>query len=311
MVLVGIFMLIKKILEELGNQLGNIILLNEVFLASCHRTAFCWTQQSNSLCLAMDKTYLHMAMKNPNIMGISTLPSLASNETWDIPKCIFVLEEPAQFFYYVHNAKLHESLACQPFDSFIHPSAKISPRAIIAPQVYIAENVQIHDGAVILNHTVIGKDSIIYENVTVGTEGFFSKMVLGEKIHIEHFGGVKIGENCILHAGCNISRAVHWGEYTTLGDHSHIGIQTNIAHDCQIGEHCNISAKVCFSGRVRVGHHVWIGAGAVLSNGVHIHDQSEVKIGAVVINDVPAQAVVSGNFASSHKKRLRDYVTMV
>lgn len=302
-------MLIDKILKEIGKEIGFIEILNEQFIEKCHYTAFTWTKRPNSICLAMGKDYLRAAINNPNIQGVVTSPQLIARENTEVPKCIILLEHPDQFFYYLHNAKLHEYFSPVPFESFIDPSAQISSRAIVSKNVRIGAGTVIHDGAIILDNTVVGCNSVIYQNVTIGTMGFFSKNVLGKKIQIEHFGGVEIGDNCIIHAGSNLSRAVNYGEYTTLGNNSHIGIHANIAHDCQIGESCDISAKVCLAGRVQVGNNVWIGASATISNGVQIESNAAIKIGSVVISDVKQRQVVSGNFAINHQKHLREFLS--
>lgn len=259
----------------------------------------------------MGLDYLDMSLGNPNIKGIVTSPKIFGNEKKDTPKCIVLLDQPDQFFYYLHNRKLHECFRATHPLPYIHPSAQISPRAIIAEHVHIGANTVIHDGAVILDNTVIGESSVIYQNVTLGTEGFFSKIVLGKKIHVQHFGGVKLGENCIVHAGSNISRSVNFDEYTHIGNNTHIGIHASIAHDCQIGDNCNLAGSAILAGRVRVGNHVWIGGGAQISNGVQIGNNSAVKVGSVVIANVNESSVVSGHFARNHHQHLRDYVTKV
>lgn len=301
-------MLIEKIIRDIGSELEFIRILNSEFIEKCHSTAFCWTTQPNSICLAMGKNYLSTAMVNPNIHGIVTSPKMIAKENIDVSKSIILLNHPDQFFYYLHNATLHNEFDHQAFVPFIDPSAQISSKAIVSQQVKIGAGTIIHDGAVILDNTIIGNDSIIYQNATIGTEGFFSKNVLGKKIHIEHFGGVKIGNNCLIHAASNVSRSVNFGEYTTIGNNSHIGIQSNVSHDCQIGENCDISAKVCFAGRVQIGNDVWVGAAATISNSVRIHDNAVIKIGSVVVADVNQSEVVSGNFAINHIKHLRKYL---
>lgn len=300
-------MLIDEILKDIGKNIGFIDILNNQFIEKCHHTTFTWTKRPNSICLAMGENYLRAAINNPNIQGIVTSPQIIAKENTEIPKCIILLEYPDQFFYYLHNAKLHEYFSPTHFEPFIHPSAQISLRAIVSQNVQIGANTVIHDGAIVLDNTIIGRNSVIYQNVTLGTTGFFSKNVLGRKIQIEHFGGVKIGDNCIIHAGSNISRSVNYDEYTTLGNDTHVGIHTNIAHDCQIGENCDISSKVCLAGRVQIGNNVWIGASATISNSVQVGNNAAIKIGSVVISDVDQSKVVSGNFAINHQKNLREF----
>lgn len=46
---------------------------------------------------------------------------------------------------------------------------------------------------------------------------------------------------------------------------------------------------------VTIGHNVWIGGRAVINPGVTIGDNAVVASGAVVVKNVPANAVVGGN----------------
>lgn len=302
-------MLIDKIIKEKGKDFGFIQSVNPLFLENCHQTSFSWTKNSNSICLAMGKDYLKMAMDNPNVQGIITSPKVIARENIDIPKAFLILDLPDQFFYYLHNCKIHEQFHVPKFVPYIDPSAQISPRAIVSPQVYIGAGTVIHDGAIVLDNSIIGNNCTIFHNVTIGSIGFFSKHVLGNKIQIQHFGGVKLGENCIVHTGCNISRSVNFSEYTQLGNNTHVGIHTNIAHDCQIGENCDISSKVCLAGRVKIGDNVWIGASATISNNIFIDHNANIKIGSVVISDVLKGDVVSGNFAVNHRKNMRVFLS--
>lgn len=48
------------------------------------------------------------------------------------------------------------------------------------------------------------------------------------------------------------------------------------------------------AGAIRVGKNVWIGSHATVLQGVTIGDNAVVAAGAVVVKDVPANAVVGG-----------------
>jgi UDP-3-O-[3-hydroxymyristoyl] glucosamine N-acyltransferase len=56
---------------------------------------------------------------------------------------------------------------------------------------------------------------------------------------------------------------------------------------------------------VRVGAECWIGAGALISNGLEIGGKSTVRLGAVVVKNLPPSSDVSGNFAQPHHHTLR------
>ena len=46
---------------------------------------------------------------------------------------------------------------------------------------------------------------------------------------------------------------------------------------------------------ITIGDNVWIGGRAIIHPGVTIGDHAVISAGAVVMNDVPASAVVAGN----------------
>ncbi|MDU9048186.1 MAG: DapH/DapD/GlmU-related protein [Candidatus Electrothrix sp. Rat3] len=290
---------------------------NAETLIDCKKTSFVWTQSPHSLCLALNKKYFELALKNPNILGIIA-PTQAVISLQDRPKLgLIVAQKADELFYYIHNQGIHlensetvtsENEALGDQSIYVARTASIDPTVVLGKNIWIGDNVVIQSGCTVLDHSVIKRNSVLYPNVTVGTEGFFSKYIMGKKQHIKHYGGVEIGENCILHAGTNISRSVNFQENTTIANNVHVGIQTNIGHDCQIGSDSDISAKVLLAGRVKVGQHCWIGAGATVSNALSIGDYARIMIGATVISDVPEQTTVSGNFARDHKKNLKQHL---
>jgi acyl-[acyl carrier protein]--UDP-N-acetylglucosamine O-acyltransferase len=278
----------------------------EEYLNRCRRTSFTWTELPNTICLAMNREYFHEAIANRNINGI--IAPLPVVQEGNFGKTIVIAEKANELFYFLHNQGIHEKYKSNLFEPMIHPTVRIAHTAIVGKNVRIGENVIIHDNVIICDNTIIGPHSVLYENVTVGTQGFFSKMILNRKTHIKHFGGVKIGENCVIHTGTNISRSVNESEYTTLGNNVHIGIHSNIGHDCIIQDDCDISAKVMLAGRVKIGAGSWIGASVSFANMVRVGKGANVKIGSVVIDDVPDGGIVSGNFAVSHSKNLKEFL---
>lgn len=288
-------------------------IVNEKKLFSCQKTSFVWSESPQSLCLALNKYYFKLAVSNPNISGIIAPPSAISKFPNDLNTGIVISKKADELFYYLHNKEIHlpATEGIEPDtkeENFVAPSAVIDKTVKLGKNIYIDDNVVIHPGCLILDNCTIKRNSVLHPYVTVGTEGFFSKYVMGKKVHIRHFGGVKIGDNCIIHTGCNISRSVNYNENTIISDNVHIGIHSNIGHDCQIGYNTDISAKVLLAGRVRIGKNCWIGAGVTVSNALTIGDESKIMIGSVVISDVSCHQTVSGNFASSHTANLRNHL---
>jgi UDP-3-O-[3-hydroxymyristoyl] glucosamine N-acyltransferase len=298
--------MIRKTLKENREIFGISTIFEENNLGECKRTSFTWSELPNTLCLATDKEYFQEALDNNNIRGIVTTPVIISQK--EFGKAVIVSEKASELFYFLHNMRIHDLHESPKKEHGIHPSSTISDDTTIGENVLIGKNVVIHDGCIVLDNTIIRDNSVLYHNVTIGTQGFFSKIILGKKTHIEHFGGVKIGENCIVHTGTNISRSVNSDEYTEIGNNVHIGIHSNIGHDCKIEENCDISAKVFLSGKVKIGTGCWIGASVAISNSVSVGANASIKIGSVVIDDIQTGHSVSGNFAYDHARNLKEFL---
>ena len=84
----------------------------------------------------------------------------------------------------------------------------------------------IHPTVTIPEHVIIGKNVIIHENCTLGTEGLYCIAdENGELLSIPHIGKLIIEDNVEIQAGTNISRGF-------TGD-------TIIAKNTKIGTHCH------------------------------------------------------------------------
>lgn len=300
---------LREIVVDLAASVGGCEISRPERLTEVTRTAFTWTPKSGSMCLAADRSYFDEALKNPNIICIVASEKVAASGQ-AAEKCLILSESSRELFYLIHNEAIHTLRRGAPTSEAgaIHPGASIAETARLGPDVSVGEGSMISDYCVLEGKVVIGAGCRLDPHVTVGTEGFFSKFAGGRKIHVQHFGGVSIGDNCYIHAGSNISRSVNYDEFTTLEQDVHVGIHSNIGHDCHVGKGSDISAGAFLLGRVRVGRNSWIGANAVLSNAVSVGSGARVRIGAVVIDDLPDNGDVSGNFAVAHGRRLREHV---
>lgn len=139
---------------------------------------------------------------------------------------------------------------------------------------------------------------------------------------IQGRGHLDVGDYVLMDGKCSITFASRYSSAPTLT----IGDHTGIGHGCRfvvgkritIGRHCRIAGDVWMfdsSGHpvdpearragsaaseadvrpITIGDNVWIGGRAIIHPGVTIGDNSVISAGAVVMNDVPAGAVVAGN----------------
>ena len=87
---------------------------------------------------------------------------------------------------------------------------------------------------------------------------------------------VRIGDNCMIAPNVQIYTATHPAPHALRNERA----------DGKIWE---------YGMPITIGHNVWIGGGAIICPGVTIGDGAVIAAGAVVVKDVPANAIVGGN----------------
>ncbi|NEU32308.1 N-acetyltransferase [bacterium LRH843] len=208
----------------------------------------------------------------------------------------------------------------------------IKDYAVIYENVYLSDDITIGEHAVIGRSTApttavkkkythqgftkIGKSSsisanaVIYNGVTIG-----ERSLIGDNSSI--LSNVSIGNDVL------ISRNITINSDVTIGDHSRIMDNSHITGRVKIGNHVFISVGVTMANDNLFGQsgynddvygatiedYVSIGVGSILLPHVTIKEGSIVSAGSVVKTDVPAGVIVAGNPAKvisrvpTHMKR--------
>jgi UDP-3-O-[3-hydroxymyristoyl] glucosamine N-acyltransferase len=274
-------------------------------LPAARQTGFVWTRQPGVVCLAMTRDYLQQALANPDVVAVLVPPAVADRcASSDRP--LLVSERADELFHYLHCSQPGESMADDPPE--IDASARVDPSALLSGRVRIGAGARIGPGAVISGPVDVGRDVVVDARAVVGCQGLYMKTVLGQRRQMPHFGGVALGAGARIMAGAVVARSAIRGEATRIGDGACIGILSNVGHDATVGEGATVSSHVVIAGRATIGANAWIGASASVSNAVSVGARAEVRIGAVVIQDVPADGDVSGNFARPHAANLRRFL---
>jgi len=299
--------MLSQIIRHTVLDFGLKEIKNNEMLDAIRQTAFSWTSLPGSICLAMNRKYYHQASNNPNIVAIVAPPIAISDEGKS--KGLVLCVKADEFFYHLHNMAIHKMAGVSEYNISrqIADSATIAKTAIIGQHVVIGKNAIIDHGCIIMDNTIIGDSTVIGPKSIIGVDGFFEKRIKGRKEHLQHFGGVRIGDNCRIFSDVTIARSVNYLEYTEINDTVHIGHKSLIGHDCKIGQGSDISVKAVIAGRVHIGKRCWIGANTCISNACKVGDDASVRIGAVVIRDVSSNTEVSGNFAIEHRKNLNRF----
>lgn len=107
---------------------------------------------------------------------------------------------------------------------------------------------------------------------------------------------VTIGENAVIMMGAVLNIGAAVGEGTMIDMGAILGGRATVGKNCHIGAGAVLAGVIepASAVPVVVEDGVLIGANAVVIEGVHIGAGAVVAAGAVVIEDVPAEAVVAG-----------------
>jgi UDP-3-O-[3-hydroxymyristoyl] glucosamine N-acyltransferase len=298
---------LRQVLERGRDDFGVSEVRNPGRLDAAQQTGFVWTRQPGVVCLAANRAWFAQARDNPDMVAIIAPPAVADREQ-AADKAVIVCEQADQLYHFLH-ATQPAATAEDALD--IDSTASIDPSAVLRGAVLVEAGVRIGPRAVISGPVVIRHDARIDAGAIVGCEGLYAKLVLGSRLHMPHYGGIEIGAGAFIHSGAVIVRSAVKGEVTRIGERAHVGVMTNVGHDSEICEAATVSSNCVIAGRVRIGARAWIGASVSISNMVDIGDDADIRIGAVVIRDVPAKGDVSGNFARDHVRNMRRYLQEV
>ena len=105
----------------------------------------------------------------------------------------------------------------------------------------------------------------------------------------------RIARSARLGAGCYVAANVVIEPGAEIGPHTILRAGAYVSHDVRIGEFGFVGPNATLLGRARLGTGAHVGANAVCREGTTVHDYAVVGIGAVVVRDVAAGAVVAGN----------------
>lgn len=190
--------------------------------------------------------------------------------------------------------------------SQIHPTALISPSAmiddtavigpycIVGDEVIIGAHTILHRHVVVSKLTRIGQHNQFYQFASVGEDSQDLKYA-GERTWLEIGDYNTIREACSLHRGTAQDKGL-----TKIGNHNLLMVNTHVAHDCLIGDHNIFANNVGIAGHVNIGNHTIIGGNSGIHQFCRIDDYSLVGGASLILKDVAAFTMVSGNPASAH-----------
>ena len=107
-------------------------------------------------------------------------------------------------------------------------------------------------------------------------------------VMIGDIDSVRIGEGCIICAGCILTTDIYIDNFVT------INLMCTVGHDTEIKDYASIMPTCNISGEVVVNQGVYVGTGAKIINQVEIGENTIVGAGAVVAKSLPANCTAVG-----------------
>jgi acetyltransferase-like isoleucine patch superfamily enzyme len=106
-------------------------------------------------------------------------------------------------------------------------------------------------------------------------------------------GKIEIGRCCLVCPGTRIMSATA----ITIGDGCMMAQSVSIT-DSDWHDLYDRSLSIGNTEAVKIGNNVWIGDSAIINKGVTIGDNAVIGAGAIVVKDIPANAIAAGNPAT-------------
>lgn len=100
---------------------------------------------------------------------------------------------------------------------------------------------------------------------------------------------------CEIGMDCFIGPLVQMSADAIVHDHSVLWGNSFIGHDSIVGEFCHVASNAVVGSFVTIGSGVHVGLNSVIRERISIGNNSIIGAGAVVVKDVPENAIVVGN----------------
>jgi len=175
-------------------------------------------------------------------------------------------------------------------------SVTVGPFAVIGPAVRIGAGCEVGAHAVIEGSTTLGAGSRVGHHAVLGAPAQVRERRSDEVMeHRASIGRLELGEDNWIREFVTV-HAGHQG-VTRIGRGNLLMAYCHVAHDGLLGDGVELANGVQLAGHVEVGDHASLGGLAAVHQFVRIGELSFVGAGAMVAQDVPPFALVSGDRA--------------
>jgi UDP-3-O-[3-hydroxymyristoyl] glucosamine N-acyltransferase len=267
----------------------------------CAQLSLCNSVIIDTLTFIDDEKYVQQLNSNENITAVFATENLKSLIT---NKIVILSADPRYDFYFLYNSLA--KLNYKKIKSIIHSTTQIHRTSFVSDyNVTIGKDCIIYPNVTILADVEIGDNCIIQSGTVIGSEGFEYKKTSKGILPVFHDGKVIIGQN--VHIGSNTSIDKGFSiRNTVINDEVKIDNLIHIAHGVKIGKGSFIIAGTVLGGSTEVGDNSWLGINSSTGPSIKLGKNSFISMGAVVTKNVSENEQVTGNFAIPHKIFLTD-----
>ena len=188
--------------------------------------------------------------------------------------------------------------------SKIASGVRIKPNVTIYENVEIGENTLIHSGVSVRENVSIGRNCIVYNNTTIGCDGFgYAKDEERRWLKIPQVGRVVIEDDVEIGANTAIDRA-SVGE-TRIKRGAKLDNLVQIGHSCTIDEDALICSQTGLAGSSEIGKRVILAGQVGIAGHLKVGDDAVITAKSATSHDIEPGKVISGIPGFDNKDWLR------
>lgn len=193
--------------------------------------------------------------------------------------------------------------------AIIGENSVVMPGAFIGNDVSIGKNSVIYPNVTIMDHCIIGDNVVVQSGTVIGSDAFYYNKKTNRNIHYKKMlsCGRVIIENLVeIGANCTIDRGVT-GD-TIIGAGTKIDNLVHIGHDTRVGKNCLFAAQVGIAGATTVEDEVILWGQVGVSKTLTIGKGAEVYAQSGVPASIEGKKKYFGSPAEDAMNKKKEFV---
>ena len=183
------------------------------------------------------------------------------------------------------------------------------PGAFVGNHVTIGKNCIMYPNVTILDHCLVGDNVIIQAGTVIGSDAFYYNKKTNRDIHYKKMdscgrviieNGVEIGANCSIDRGVSHDTVI--GAGTKLDNLIHIG------HDTMVGKNCLFAGQVGIAGATTIEDNVILWGQVGVSKTLTIGKDAIIYAQSGVKDSIAGGKVYFGSPVEDAREKMKEFV---